>query len=164
MFTDTVRVTLVENCVYEVTCKHVVRKEGEIVLAGSNPSAEGEGADEGTDEHTEAGLDVVLNQRLQETSFDKNGYKMYLKTYTKALQDKWNKLEYSEAKIAELKTQCLAGAKYIISKIDKDCQYFLGESMNPDGCVAVLTYRDGADGNEEAIMMFLKAGVEEEKC
>nr|CAQ77161.1 histamine release factor [Dermanyssus gallinae] len=161
MFTDTVKITVVENSVYEVTCKHVVRKEGEVVLAGSNP-AEGE-ADEGTDEHTEAGLDVVLNQRLQETSFDKGSYKTYLKTYTKALQDKWKELEYSADKITELKNQCMAGVKYMVGKIDKDSQYFLGESMNPDGCVAILNYRDGADGNEEAIMMFLKAGVAEEK-
>lgn len=162
MFTDTVKVTVVENSVYEVTCKHVVRKEGEIVLAGSNPSAEE--ADEGSDEHSEAGLDVVLNQRLQETSFDKNGYKLYLKTYTKALQDQWKEAGHSDEKIAELKSMCMAGVKYVLGKIDKDTQYFLGESMNPDGCIGILIYRDGADGNEEAIMMFLKAGVEEEKC
>ncbi|OQR67526.1 histamine release factor-like [Tropilaelaps mercedesae] len=162
MFTDTVKVNVVENSVYEVTCKYVTRREGEIVLAGSNP-AEGE-ADEGTEEHVESGLDVVLNQRLQETSFDKAGYKLYLKTYTKALQDKWKELEYPAEKIAELKSQCMTGVKYILGKIDKDSQYYLGESMNPDGCVAVLTYRDGADGNEEAIMMFLKAGLDEEKC
>ncbi|XP_003748357.1 translationally-controlled tumor protein homolog [Galendromus occidentalis] len=162
MFTDTTKVTLVENSVYEVLCKHVVRREGEIVLAGSNPSAEE--ADEGADDSCQAGLDVVLNQRLQETSFDKAGYKTYLKTYTKALQEKWKELEYSDEKIAELKSSCMAGVKFMLSKMDKDSQYFLGESMNPDGMVAVLNYRDGEDGNEEAIMMFLKAGLEEEKC
>lgn len=162
MFTDATKVKVVEDSVYEVYCKHVVRKEGEIVLSGSNPSAEE--AEDGADEHCEAGLDVVLNQRLQETSFDKASYKTYLKTYTKALQDKWKELEYSAEKIAELKTSCMAGVKYIMSKMDKDSQYFLGESMNPDGMVAVLIYRDGDDGNEEAIMMFLKAGIEEEKC
>jgi len=162
MFTDAVKVTLVEGSVYEVTCKHVVRREGEIVLAGANPSAEE--ADEGSDEHTEAGLDVVLNQRLQETSFDKAGFKLYLKTYTKALQDKWKELEHSDEKIAELKANCMAGVKYLLTKIDKDSQYYLGESMNPDGLIGILIYRDGPDGNEEAIMMFLKAGIDEEKC
>jgi len=162
MFTDTTKIALVENCVFEVMCKHVVRKEGEIVLTGSNPSAEE--ADEGGDEHCEAGLDVVLNQRLQETSFDVASYKMYLKTYTKGLQDKWKELGYSAEKIAELKASCVAGVKFIMSKMDKDSQYFLGESMNPDGMVAVLIYRDGPDGNEEAVMMFLRAGLEEEKC
>jgi len=88
---------------------------------------------------------------------------MYLKTYMKALQEKWKELEYPEDKISELKTQCTTGVKYMLAKIDKDSQYFLGESMNPDGCVAVLIYRDGPDGNEEAVMMFLKAGVDEEK-
>lgn len=83
MFTDSNKLKLVDDCIYEVTCTHVTRRQGEIVLAGSNPSAEEEG-DGGTDEQVESGLDLVLNQRLQSSSFDKASYKTYLKTYTKA--------------------------------------------------------------------------------
>lgn len=58
------------------------RKEGEVVLAGSNPSAEE--ASEDFDENVQTGLDVVLNHCLVETSFsNKNGFKTYLKDYTK---------------------------------------------------------------------------------
>lgn len=85
LFTDANKYTLVDDCLYEVECTHVTRKEGEIVLAGSNPSAEDDGGDMGgSDPNVESGLDLVLNQRLQVTSFDKPGYKTYLKTYTKS--------------------------------------------------------------------------------
>ena len=43
------------------------RNQGEIVLAGSNPSEEEQ--DEGTDEATEKGIDIILNHRLVETHF-----------------------------------------------------------------------------------------------
>lgn len=84
LFTDSNKLNLVDDCLYEVLCHHVTRKHGDIVLAGSNPSAEEEDMDGGTDEQTESGLDLVLNQKLQSTSFDKAGYKNYLKTYTKS--------------------------------------------------------------------------------
>jgi len=87
MFSDSSKVNVIDDCLYEVYCKHVIRKHGDVVLDGANPSAED--GDEGCDEQVEAGLDVVLNQRLVETSLDKAAFKSYLKTYTKALQDKW---------------------------------------------------------------------------
>jgi hypothetical protein len=63
--------------------QHISRKIGEISLAGSNPSAEE--ADEGTDETHESGIDIVLNQRLQECyAFgDKKSFTGYLKDYMK---------------------------------------------------------------------------------
>lgn len=85
LFTDSNPVELIDDCLYEVKCQHVSRKHGDIVLDGANPSAEGEdGGDGGCDETVESGLDLVLNQKLQMTSFDKAGYKTYLKTYTKS--------------------------------------------------------------------------------
>lgn len=68
---------------YEVTGKLETRKIGDdIVLAGSNPSAEE--ADEGTEAAVESGCDIVLNHRLQETHFaDKKQYLTYLKDYMK---------------------------------------------------------------------------------
>lgn len=59
------------------------RKAGEIVLAGANPSAEE--ADEGADESSETGCDIVLAHQLVECfAFgDKKGYTQYLKDYMK---------------------------------------------------------------------------------
>jgi hypothetical protein len=63
--------------------QHVTRKIGDVQLAGSNPSAEE--ADEGTDETVESGVDIILNQRLQECyAFnDKKAFTGYLKDYMK---------------------------------------------------------------------------------
>lgn len=83
MFSDTYKMKLVDEVVYEVYGKLVQRKQGEIEIAGFNPSAEE--ADEGADESVESGVDIVLNHRLQETyAFsDKKSYTAYLKDYMK---------------------------------------------------------------------------------
>lgn len=82
MFSDTYRIKLVSEVLYEVTGKLETRKQGEIQIAGANPSAEE--ADEGTDETVESGVDIVLNHRLCETGFgDKKQFTVYLKDYMK---------------------------------------------------------------------------------
>lgn len=82
MFSDTYRMKLVDEVIYEVTGTLIQRKAGDIQLDGANPSAEE--ADEGTDEAVESGVDVVLNHRLCETGFsDKKSYTAYLKDYMK---------------------------------------------------------------------------------
>lgn len=164
LFTDSNPVELIDDCLYEVKCTHVSRKHGDIVLAGSNPSAEGDDDDAGgCDEATESGLDLVLNQKLQATSFSKADYKTYLKTYTKSLQDKWKEMGLSEDELKEYKEKFTLAAKKVLPKLD-DVEYYVGESCNPDGMVALLEYRDKPDGSgEEAIMMFFKHGLEREK-
>lgn len=161
LFTDASKVKLVDDCIWEVTCRHVTRKEGDIVLEGSNPSAEGEDADDGADPTVQSGLDLVLDQRLVETGFSKSDYKNYLKTYTKSLQEKWKELEWSDEKINDAKAKLTEAAKRVLKKLD-DVQFFLGESSNPDGMVGLLEYREGDDG-EVPIMMFFKHGLDEEK-
>jgi len=162
MFTDSVKINVIDECLYEVYCKHVVRKEGDVVLDGANPSAEE--ADEGSDDAVQAGLDVVLNQRLVDAPMDKSGFKSYLKTFTKALQEKWKEEGMSDEKIAEAKGKIMEGVKKILPKLE-DASFYMGESMNPDGLVGVLEYRDGAadDGGEAPILLFLKHGLIEEK-
>lgn len=83
MFSDTYKIKLVDEVLYEVYGKLVQRKQGEIQLDGANPSAEE--ADEGTDAGIESGVDIVLNHRLCETyAFgDKKSYTAYLKDYMK---------------------------------------------------------------------------------
>merc|ERR1719367_688736 len=74
--------TLVKDCLYEVTGKHISRTQDDIQLEGANASAEE--ADEGTDAASESGVDVILNHRLVETGFgSKKDYTVYLKDYMK---------------------------------------------------------------------------------
>lgn len=83
MFSDSFKLKLVDEVVYEVYGKLVQRKQDGVMLDGANPSAEE--ADEGTDEAVESGIDVVLNSRLAETfAFgDKKSFTAYLKDYMK---------------------------------------------------------------------------------
>ncbi|KAI2798108.1 hypothetical protein RDWZM_000034 [Blomia tropicalis] len=159
MFTDSSKIKLINGCVWEVECNYIIRKQGEVLLDGANPSAEE--FDEGTDETSESGYDLVLNQRLVETSFSKADYKNYLKTYTKTLQEKWKALEWSEEKITEAKAKLTEGVKKILPLIG-DASFFMGESSDPDGIIGVLEFRD-VDGTEKVYMNFFKHGLEEEK-
>lgn len=90
MFSDTYKIKLVDEVIYEVYGKLVQRKVGDVQIDGANPSAEE--ADEGTDEAVESGVDIVLNHRLFETyAFgDKKSYTAYLKDYMK----KWVQLNF----------------------------------------------------------------------
>lgn len=82
MFSDTYKIKLINEVLYEVTGKHETRVEGDVQLAGSNASAEE--ADEGTDAACISGVDIVLNHRLMETFFgDKKQFTVYLKDYMK---------------------------------------------------------------------------------
>lgn len=44
----------------------------------------------------------------------------------------------------------------------KDLQFFTGESMDCDGMIAMLEYRE-IDGQSVPVLMFFKHGLEEEK-
>lgn len=160
MFTDSSKYKVIDDCLYEVECRHVNRKLGDVQLDGANPSQEE--ADEGTDEVVESGLDLVLNQRLIETGFTKNDYKSYLKLYTKSLQDKWKEMGKSDSEMTEAKSKFTEAVKKVLPKIG-DMQFFMGESSNPDGLIALLEYRENDSGDETPIMIFFKHGLEEEK-
>merc|ERR1712020_194813 len=82
LFSDTYPMKLVDDCIYEAHGKHEGRTLGDVQLEGSNASAEEQ--EEGTEEASESGVDLVLNHRLVETGFaKKNDYMAYLKDYMK---------------------------------------------------------------------------------
>lgn len=83
MFSDTYKMKLIDEVIYEVTGKLETRVQGEVKIDGFNPSAEE--ADEGTDTNAESGVDIVLNHRLVESyAFgDKKSFTLYLKDYMK---------------------------------------------------------------------------------
>merc|ERR1711862_1067400 len=147
---DTYKITLKDNVMYEVIGKYETRKEGEIVLAGANASEEA-GDDEGTDESSVSGIDIVLNHQLVETGFgDKKGFTAYLKENDRA------------SEIDEFKTNINNVMKELMGKF-KDLQFFTGESMDPDAMIAMCEYKE-IDGTERPVVMFFKHGLEEEKC
>merc|ERR1712242_127021 len=161
LFSDTYPIKLVEDCIYEVTGKHVSRKAGaDFVLEGSNASAEE--ADEGTEEATESGVDLVLNHRLVETGFGKKAdYMNYLKDYMKRVVAY---LESNDKKdqVEGFKKNINGVMKGLLGRFN-DLQFYTGENMDPKGMIVLVDYKE-VDGEERPIIMFFKHGLEEEKC
>jgi len=159
LFSDSYKMKLVDDVIYEVYGKVVNRKQDDIKIEGFNPSAEE--ADEGTDACVESGVDIVLNHRLCETyAFgDKKSFTAYLKDYMKKLIAKLEETQPDQVDV--FKTNVNKQMKEILGRF-KDLQFFTGESMDCDGMVAMCEYRD-IDGTQQPVFMFFKHGLEEEK-
>ncbi|VDK83090.1 unnamed protein product [Litomosoides sigmodontis] len=166
---DSFPMKLVDGLIWEFKGRQVVRKEGEIVLAGANPSTEGEDVDEGTDECVERGIDFVLNHRLQEMSCyeDMSTFKAYCKSFMKKVVELMQKNGKSEEEINEFKRKIQA---WVVSLLNKDrfrqLQFFIGERMaegQGEGQVAVVEYREEEDGEVPYLMLVREALVEEKQ-
>merc|ERR1711993_177865 len=159
LFSDTYPMKLVDDCIYEVYGKHEVRKIGDVQLEGSNASAEE--MEEGTEEASESGVDLVLNHRLVETGFaKKNDYMAYLKDYMKKVV-KYLEENNRAGEVDTFKKNINGVMKGLLGKFS-DLQFYQGESMNPAAMVALIDYRE-IDGEERPVIMFFKHGLEEEK-
>ncbi|XP_071991351.1 translationally-controlled tumor protein [Engystomops pustulosus] len=159
MFSDIYKI--IEACnglVLEVDGKIISRKEGSIddALIGGNASQEIQ--DEQTEETVVSGVDIVLNHKLQETCFTKESYKQYIKDYMKAIKCK---LEQNHPeRVKPFMSGAAEKIKHILGNF-KNYQFFTGESMNPEGMIALLDYRP--DGTTP-YLTFFKDGLEIEKC
>merc|ERR1740122_137443 len=110
--------------------------------------------EEGTEEASESGVDLVLNHRLVETGFAK--IKDYMKKVVKYLEENNRATE-----VDTFKKNINGVMKGLLGKFS-DLQFYQGESMNPAAMVALIDYRE-IDGEERPVIMFFKHGLEEEK-
>jgi len=158
MFSDVYKVKVSESGIfYEVEGKTVTRTEGfDDALIGANASAEE--VSESNESSSVSGVDIILNHKLQETGFDKKQYMAYIKEYMKTLKAKLQETnpERVEGFMAEVQKE----VKRILGNIG-NYQFFTGESMNPEGMVGLLDYRE--DGITP-YMLFFKDGLLVEKC
>ncbi|KZF23997.1 translationally controlled tumor-associated [Xylona heveae TC161] len=148
----------VDGAVYEVDCKKIV-KGAESFDIGANPSAE-EGGDD-VDDQAQTVIDVVDAFRLQPAEFmaDKKSYLSALKGYMKKVKTALSEKGASEETIKEFETKASGYAKKILGKF-KDYEFYMGESMDPDGMIVLLDYRE--DGMTPYITVW-KHGLEEMK-
>ncbi|RXN01198.1 Translationally-controlled tumor protein-like [Acipenser ruthenus] len=159
MFSDIYKIKESANGLcYEVEGKIVSRTVGDIddSLIGGNASAELQ--EEGTDTSTVSGVDIVLNHKLSETGFTKESFKQYIKDYMKAIKAKLE--ETAPDRVKPFMTGASEQVKTILGNL-KNYQFYTGESMNPEGMVGFLDYRE--DGITPYILFF-KDGLELEKC
>lgn len=120
----------------EVDCENVTIKEGEVDI-GANASAEEQA--EALEDGAKTVNNLVHTFRLQPTSFDKKSYMTYLKGYMKAV--KAHLSENQPDRVEAFEKEAQESAKKILANF-KDYEFFVGESMNPDGMVALLNYRE----------------------
>jgi len=159
LFSDTYPMKLVDDCMYEVYGKHETRTEGDIVLEGSNASAEE--ADEGTDASSTSGVDIILNHRLIETGFgSKKDYLVYLKDYMKRVV---KHLEDNNrgGEVESFKKNINNYVKDMLGHF-KDLQFYCGESMDNEAMIVVLDYKE-YKGEERPVLLAFKHGLDEEK-
>jgi hypothetical protein len=155
MITDAFDLKEVDDLVFEVDCKMITIREGADVDIGANASAE-EAAEELEDGMISVN-NVVYSMRLVETQFDKKSYMTYIKGYMKKVK------AYLEEKSPERAEVFEKGVGAVVKRIVgnfKDYEFFVGESMDPDGGVALLNYRE--DGMTP-YLTFFKDGLKIEK-
>ncbi|KAF8913941.1 translationally-controlled tumor protein [Gymnopilus junonius] len=137
LFSDAFPLKEIDGIVYEVDCQMITVKAGADVDIGANPSAEEQ--EDSLEEGAAQVNNVVHSFRLQSTSFDKKTYLTYLKGYMKAVKEKLS--ETNPDQVQEFEKGAATYAKKIIANF-KDFEFYTSESMNPDGMVALLNYRD----------------------
>jgi len=152
MFSDAFPMKDIDGVAYEVDCQMMIVKEGDVDI-GANPSSEEQ------EEALEGGATTVNNVvhsfRLQATSYDKKSYLTHLKEYMKAVAAQLK----DDAAVAEFKAKANVFAKKIVANL-KDYEFYTGESMDINGMVALLNYRE--DG-VTPYFTFWKHGLKEVK-
>ncbi|KAI6830721.1 Translationally-controlled tumor [Hortaea werneckii] len=156
LISDSYNLKEVDGAVYEADCSKIT-VGGESVDIGANPSAEE--ADEGADDSKQQVIDVVHSFRLNETSFDKKSYLSHLKGYMKEVKQKMKDNGAGDDQVTEFEKNAQAYAKKIIANFG-DYEFLIGESMDPNGMVILLNYRE--DGMTPYVTIW-KHGVKEQK-
>ncbi|KAF8341537.1 Mss4-like protein [Cantharellus anzutake] len=126
----------VDNIVYEFEAAKITIKDGAVDI-GANPSAEEQ--DEALEDGAQVVNNIVHSHRLHQTGYDKKQYLSHLKAYMKAIKAK---LEVEKPdRVAAFEKGASEYAKKIVANF-KDYEFYTGESMNPDGMVLLLNYRE----------------------
>ncbi|GMM49099.1 Tma19 protein [Starmerella bacillaris] len=156
LFSSAFDVKEVDGVVYEVDAAMIKVKPGADVDIGANPSAEG--GDDGADDVDVIQVNnVVYNSRLQETSFDKKSYVSYIKGYMKKVKQYLEENQPEE--VATFEKGATAYIKKVVGNF-KDYEFFTGESMDPDGMVPLVNWRE--DGTTPYVV-FWKHGLKTQK-
>lgn len=153
LLSDAYDVKEVDGVIYEADCAMVKVGGGDIDI-GANP-AEGEAED--VDDASETVNNIVYSFRLQNTAFDKKSFVTYIKGYMKSVK------AYLEEKNPDAVSTFEKGASAYVKKIIgsfNDWEFYTGESMDPDGMVVLLNYRE--DGTTPYVAIW-KHGIREEK-
>jgi hypothetical protein len=118
----------------------MITEEAVNVDTGANASAEE--AEEGVEDSAVKVNNIVHSFRLQSTSFDKKGFLAYLKGYMKAVKASLQERGASAEEITAFEKGAAGYVKNTLLPNFKDYEFYTGESMDPDGMVVLLNYRE----------------------
>lgn len=158
LFSDSYPIKLIDDLYYEVEGKTVtLSNDIDEALIGGNKATEPGEEDEGVESSAVTGINIVLTHKLVETGFAKETFKDWLKTYMKELKKKVE--EKDKTRVEKFTAGMQNWAKAVLKDFDS-YRFFLGESMNPEGMVILMNYRDD---QTTPYFIFFKDGLEEEK-
>ena len=140
----------VDDVAYDVEAKFVIRGTGVDI-----PTNDEDGG--GLDDGEERVINIVDAHNLIETNFTKKQYMVYIKGYMKKIIEILK--EKNPDRVTPFQKNVQGFVKGILGKFD-DYQFFMGESMDPTGMVALCYY--GEDGMTPRFLFF-KDGLVEEK-
>jgi len=144
----------VDGAVYEVDCAMITLGAVEV-NTGANASAEE--AEEGTEDGAVQVNNVVNSFRLNQTSFDKKSYLTHLKSYMKKVKEAMKAKGASDDEVAAFEKGAQGYAKKIVGNF-KEYDFYIGESMDPDGMVVLMNYRE--DGTTPFVTVWKHGLVE----
>jgi len=162
LFSDSFPIELVDDIIYKVKGK--VRTDTfdiDSSAIGGNASAEGGEGDEGAEATSKQGVDIIMNSRLVEYGLNKKDYVTHIKGYMAEVLKYLNENKPAEA--PKFKENVEKFVKKVVGEF-KEYQFFCGESMKPDGMLALMRWEDNDDGKSQTpYMYFFKHGLKEEK-
>ncbi|KAK4052090.1 hypothetical protein OIV83_002384 [Microbotryomycetes sp. JL201] len=136
LISDAYDLKVVDDVIYEADCAMIVIRNGEVDI-GANASAEE--ASEALEDGDVQVNNIVNSFRLSPTSFDKKSFMVYIKGYMKAV--KAHLQEKNPERVAAFEAGAQTWVKKVLGNF-KDYEFYTGESMNPDGMVVLLNYRE----------------------
>jgi hypothetical protein len=156
LFSDASGIELINGVVYKVKGK--LRTDTFDIderAIGGNASAEGAGEGEGADAAQKQGVDIVLNCRLVEYTLSKKDYMTHIKDYMKQVKTRLEEDNSPDKDLFQKNVQEFI--KDVLANY-KDYQLFCGESMKPEGMLALMKWDE-----ETPYMFFFKQGLDAEK-
>lgn len=149
-----------DDAVYVLDGKYVeVGGENFGLAANADEDAEEGATAEGADDGKQRVVDVVYNNRLVETSYDKKSFMAYIKGYMKKVNDHLK--EHTPERSAGFMAAAAVFVKKVLAEFD-EYQFFLPplhEDVNSEDAILVLAKWEG----ETAKFYFWKDGLKGER-
>jgi hypothetical protein len=147
---------VVDDVVYEVQGKWIEIGGEDFGISANVDDEAAEGATaEGQDNGKTRVINVVNQNRLAETSYDKKSYMAYIKGYMKKLKERLD--ENDAARSAAFMAGAQTFVKKVIAEFD-EYQFFLPESQSDEGIIILAKWV-----GEDAFFYYWKDGLRGEK-